>query len=420
MLKQFMSNDFNKNVLKLMTGATVAQAIPIAISPILTRLYTPEDFGVLALFVAITTIFGSIVNARYELAIVLPEKEEDSINLVSLSILIATFMSLFLLIIILVFHNEILLILGNEQISIWLYFVPLVVFFLGLFNALNYLNTRMKTFGIIAKVKVVKSISLTIVQLGLGFLKMGAGGLVSGQIVSHIFTNYRLARETLKNKALLSYIKLKDMKRLAKRYSNFPKYSMGATLANSLSQHLINFFLPIIYSVSTLGFYSLVQRILGIPSSIIGTSVGQVFFQKACEEKARKGNAKQTFNATFKKLIVISIPSFLILFIIAEDLVAFVFGEAWREAGVYTSILAPLFMFRFINTPLSTITSVFEKNHIALIMQLSYLTLTLIIFTTMYYLKVRIIGFLICYSIVFSLYNFVRLFIFYKISLGKN
>src|SRR5690625_747247 len=113
MLKKMLSSDANKNIIKLMTGATMAQAIPVAISPILTRLYTPEDFGVLALFVAIITIFGSIANARYELAIVLPKKEEDSINLVALCILIALSLSLILLFVIILFHSEILHLLGN-------------------------------------------------------------------------------------------------------------------------------------------------------------------------------------------------------------------------------------------------------------------------------------------------------------------
>ncbi|WP_339226790.1 oligosaccharide flippase family protein [Oceanobacillus sp. FSL K6-2867] len=420
MLKQFMSNEFNKNVLKLMTGATIAQAIPVAISPILTRLYTPEDFGVLTIFIALTAIFGSIVNARYELAIVLPEKEEDSINLVALSILIAIFISSLLLVAILLFKNSIILLLGNDQIGLWLYFVPLTVLFIGIFNSLNYLNTRLKMFGVIAKVKVVKSVSLAIVQLGLGFLKVGAGGLVSGQIVSHVFANGKLAKEVFSNKALLSYIRIKDMVRLGKRYSSFPKYSMGAVLANNLSQHLISFFLPALYSISSVGFYGLVNRILGMPSTIIGNSVGQVFFQRASEEKLIHGNAKATFNSTLKKLLIISTPLFIIFFIAAEDLVAFVFGEDWREAGLYSSILAPLFMIRFINTPLSTITSIFEKNHVALIMQLSYLIVTIVLFLIAYYFRMSIIHFLVMYSVVLFLYNCVRLFIFKRISTGEE
>ena len=81
-------SEFSRNVLTLMTGTTIAQAIPIAISPILTRIYTPEDFGILALFVAISTIFGSIANGRYELAIMLPKKDEDAINIFALGFIV--------------------------------------------------------------------------------------------------------------------------------------------------------------------------------------------------------------------------------------------------------------------------------------------------------------------------------------------
>jgi O-antigen/teichoic acid export membrane protein len=77
-------SEFGRNVLTLMTGTTIAQSIPVAITPILTRLYTPEDFGLLAVFVALTAILGSIANGRYELAIMHPEKDEESINIAAL------------------------------------------------------------------------------------------------------------------------------------------------------------------------------------------------------------------------------------------------------------------------------------------------------------------------------------------------
>lgn len=112
-IKQITQNEFNRNVVTLLTGTTVAQAIPVMISPILTRIYTPEDFGVLALFIAITSIFGSIANARYELAIVLPEKDEDAVNIVALCILIAFSISVGLFVAVSIFHTPILRLLNN-------------------------------------------------------------------------------------------------------------------------------------------------------------------------------------------------------------------------------------------------------------------------------------------------------------------
>jgi O-antigen/teichoic acid export membrane protein len=145
-----LKSEFTRNVLTLMTGTTIAQAIPIAISPILTRIYSPEDFGVFALFVAITSIFGTIANGRYELAIMLPKKDEDAINIFALGFIITTFISLLLLILVLIFQDKIVDILKNEDIRVWLYFVPLAVFFVGLYNILNYFNNR-KTIQIPSK-----------------------------------------------------------------------------------------------------------------------------------------------------------------------------------------------------------------------------------------------------------------------------
>ena len=147
MIKKYISDsEFARNVITLMTGTTIAQAIPIAISPILTRIYSPEDFGVLALFISISAIFGSIATARYELAIMLPEKNEEAINITALCIIISFFLSSVLFLIVSVFHVKIVELIGNQSISRWLYFIPLIVLFIGIHNSLSYYNTRNKYF----------------------------------------------------------------------------------------------------------------------------------------------------------------------------------------------------------------------------------------------------------------------------------
>ena len=130
MLKRFKpKSEFNRNILTLMTGTTIAQAIPIAISPILTRIYTPEDFGIFAIFLAITLIIGSIANGRYELAIMIPKKDEDAINIFALGFIITTSISLLLLVLVLIFQKYFIFLLKNEEIGVWLYFFPILLFF---------------------------------------------------------------------------------------------------------------------------------------------------------------------------------------------------------------------------------------------------------------------------------------------------
>ncbi len=409
-------SEFSKNVLTLMTGTTIAQAIPIAISPILTRIYTSEDFGVFALFLAIATIFGSIANGRYELAIMLPKKDEDAINIFALAFIITCFISLVLLVLVIVFNDYFTTLLGNKEISLWLYFVPIAVFLTGLFNILNYFNNRKKQYKDLAKANIIKSIVLAIVQLSIGFIKTGASGLVSGQILSQVFSNTKLLRNIIKDEMLISKISKIKIIALAKRYKGFPKYSMWAILANTLSQHLTNILISSFFSIATLGFYSLVQRVLGMPTAIIGSAIGEVFFQQATKEKQQTGKAIKSFNSTIKKLIIIGLPSFGILFFIVEDLFAFVFGEEWRIAGFYAQIVIPFFFIRFVVATVSAIDTIMERQTIYLLFNIVLLTVSIFVVITFREKSFEI--FLSIFSIFMGLVYFIYGYVLFK--MAKN
>ena len=411
-------SEFNKNVLTLMTGTTIAQAIPIAISPILTRIYTPEDFGVLALFVAITSIFGSIANGRYELAIMLPKKDEDAINIFALGFIITLAISLVLLILVILFNSYFVKLLNNKEIGLWLYFVPVAVSFIGFYNLLNYFNNRKNNYKDIARATIIKSIILAIVQLSIGLIKNGASGLISGQIVSNLFANMRLFKNIVKDKVLISNISKLKIIALAKRYKDFPKFSMWAVLANTLSQHLTNILISSFFSVSTLGFYSLVQRILGVPSALIGNSIGQVFFQQATKEKQQTGKAINTFNSTVKKLIIIGLPSFGILFFIIEDLFVFIFGYEWKIAGEYGQIIIPLFFIRFVSSTVSNINIVFEKQKIGLYINILLMVSCVVTIYISNFLNLNFFNFLFLLSTILTLEYIMFLYYYFNLSRG--
>ncbi|KXJ59058.1 MAG: hypothetical protein AXW17_11905 [Colwellia sp. Phe_37] len=381
-------SDFSRNVLTLMTGTTIAQAIPIAITPILTRLYTPEDFGLLALFVSITAVLSSIANGRYELAIMLPEKDEDAINIAALGFLIAGFLSLFILAIVFVFNVEIINILASKEIGRWLYFVPLVVLMAGLYNVLNYLNIRKKLYKDIAKSNVYKSTAMATVQLVMGSMKAGSSGLILGKIISQIVANYRLAKNSLRSYDLPS-VSMHKIVGLAKKYSKFPKYSMWAGLANTSSTHITSILITWAYNLSTLGFYSLTQRALGMPASLIAGSIGQVFFEEATKEKNISGQAKKAFENALKKLIYIGAPTFFALYWVVEKVFIIAFGQNWSVAGEYAQILVPLFFIRFFVSPLTMMNVIFDKNEVGMYWQfgLFFLQTTLIVVAEMYELS---------------------------------
>ena len=395
-----------------MTGTALAQAIPVALSPILARMYTPEDFGLSALFFALVTIFGSISSGKYELAIMLPEKDEDAINIFAIGFILISLISTFLLIIALVFNSKISLLLGNPSIGIWLYFVPLVVFITGLYNILLYFNTRRKKYKDIANSTILKSIISVTAQLIIGFLKKGVTGLITGQILAQLFANMKLIKNITNDKVLISNINKTSILQQAKKYKNFPKYSVWAGLANTSSQQLTSILISSLFSIVTLGYYSLVNRVLSMPSSLIGSSIGHVFFQEATDEKLKFGKINKTFNGTIKKLVFIGLPVFTFLFFIIEDLFIFVFGSNWFEAGLYAKILIPLFFCRFISSSLSSVLIIFEKQKMELVINLILLLSSIVLI----YSFDKFTLFLSAFSFVMSANYILFLGYYYKLS----
>jgi O-antigen/teichoic acid export membrane protein len=201
---------------------------------------------------------------------------------------------------------------------------------------------------------------------------------------------------------------------LGKRYQNFPKYSMWATLANSLSQNLTNILISSFYSVATLGFYSLVQRVLGIPSSLIGGAVGQVFFQQATKEKQETGRSIKSFKSTIKKLFIIGIPFFGILFFIIEDLFTIVFGKEWQVAGKYAQLTIPLFFIKFISSTMSSILIIYEKQKNELMINILLMTTSI---GLMLYFK-EFNTFLFFFTIAMVMNYIIFLLYYYRLSKG--
>ena len=378
-------SEFSRNVLTLMTGTTIAQAIPIAISPILTRIYTPEDFGVFALFMAISSIFASIASGRYELAIMLPKKDEDAINIFALGFLISSSISLILLIIVILYNDYFIVLLNNKEIGWWLYLVPIAVFFTGLFNVLKYFNNRKKHYKSLAKASVIKSIIAAVLQLSIGFLKQGATGLITGQIVSQLFANMQLFKNIIKEKLLLRVSKVKIIA-LAKEYRDFPKFSMPGIMVNTLMIHLINILISLFYSLASLGFYTFAQRIIGLPTSFVGDAIGSVYFQELTKERQSTGCGLASFKKVLKKLIFLSVIIFSLVYFFIEDIIPYVFGDDWIEMGVYVKILVPLFMVQFVASPMSIAMTVFERQKLGFYWQLAMFVVTLaVIFASDYY-----------------------------------
>jgi O-antigen/teichoic acid export membrane protein len=371
----FFKSEFNVNVLTLMTGTTIAQAIPIAIAPILTRLYTPEDFGVLALFVAITSIITVIASLRYELAVVQPHSDEDAAALVVLSATIATVIALLLLIFIHLFNKELQLWLGSEEVGLWLYLVPACVFTQGLYQPLNYWQIRKKLFKSIGISKVNQAIGTAAVQVGTGSAAIGSAGLIWGNVLGQLVALITLIKKSLSDdKKTFRNVKYKQIKLNAIHYQKMPKYSTFGVVADSLSVQMPILVISKFYDIMQTGTFSLTFRVLSLPASLLSGALSQVLFQKISKmHHESPSKIKAAILKLFFVLLVIMIPFIGFIWLFGEDLFVIVFGEPWRESGRMAVILVVAVAIRFVVSPLSSVLVLDNNVKIGVLWQFIYL-----------------------------------------------
>ncbi len=392
----------------MITGTAIAQAMPIAISPILTRLYSPSEFGIFSLFISISAIINVIASGRYELAIMLPKSDEDAINITSLSIIIVTAFSFFSLLLIYFFNDWFSELFGNDEIGIWLFFLPLSMFFTGLYQSMNYWFNRKKQFKRISISRVSVSSTTAITNVGVGYFGGSGLGLILGTLFGQIYGSFVFVRFFYKSNELpLRRITRTKMYFLAKKYKDFPLYDAPASLLNISSQYITNILITKSYNAISSGYYFFAFRLMNAPMALLATAVQDVFKEQASRDFSELGNAKEVFISTFKKLCLLALAPCIVIFLFAPYIFGFIFGEEWREAGVYAQIMSPMLFFRFVASPLSFMFYIGGKQRLNLIGNLILLVFCLGSFAAASSVRDTIIYITVSFSFVYIGYLFV-------------
>lgn len=350
-LDKIRKNRFLVHVLTLMSGTAIAQGILFLFTPLLTRLFSPDDFGVFALYTALVSSLGIVAAWKYELAVMLPAKDEDARTLVWLSFFATIISSLLILILSLVLHDQLVSWFGAE-LGLVLYIVPAGVFFASIFQIMLNYSSRFKEFSRVSGSRIMQAGSGVGSQSLIGALKLFPLGLVWGKLFSDFSASLLLLWYHIRKGRLPGPLVSKlELKRLAREYDQFPRYQSLATFTNSLSQNLPAILLTFYYAPAIAGLYALTVRVLRAPTLLIGKSTREVYYQRASEMHSKGEPIFGLFRQTLGSLIKVGILPFIALTLISPWLFAVLFGEEWREAGQYAQLIIPWSFMGFINAP---------------------------------------------------------------------
>lgn len=362
MLKRFsLRSEFTKNTFVLIFGTVAAQSIPILLQPFLRRIYSPEDFGAMAVYLTIFGMITIVSSLRYEAAIVLPKNDVAAANILSLAARINIIFS-FLLFAALLFLKDDLVQLINFPVkySGYLYFLPFATAAFGIYQSMNYWLIRQKAFKASANNKIVRRGIEGMIQAVAGVFKI-PGGLFLGDLAGNFANVFAGMRQLLKNKFTLKFLSGKKTGFVRIKYSDFPKYNVLPTLLSSAASVLPFLFINKFYSTETVGYLDLSRMVLSIPLIFISASISQVFFQQTTEKKHRSLSIKKDVRNILYVLLAVVFMEVIFILLFGPALFGFVFGSRYEVSGSFSRIMVFSFVFNFIGSAFSSIFITFEK-----------------------------------------------------------
>ncbi|MCK4922407.1 MAG: oligosaccharide flippase family protein [Bacteroidales bacterium] len=370
-ISRLRASEFLKNVFTLVSATSIGQAIALLIYPVLSRIYAPAEHGLFALYMSIISVTAIMSTGKYELSVMLPEKDKDGASIAVLSIIISFVFSIFLFILISFFGENFSILLGNPNLEKWLWFVPLSTFLIGIFQSLIYWSNRKKRYKKIAGANLSQSLSNSAVKISTSTIMSGGGGLIvgaiSGQIIGALVFLHKLFKS---DNAFFRKVNVSKLRELAKRYILFPKYNMIHYLTNNLSSSLPIFVLSSFFSPEKVGFYSFGFMMINRPMNLLSGSFTQVFSQRTIEMFNKGQFISKDVKKFVLRLLFIAILPFSLAAVFGPAIFDFVFGDNWLEAGKYMRILLPWLFVVFISSPLSFLPDMLSKQKKAMIIDL--------------------------------------------------
>ncbi len=366
---------FLRNVTILTVGTVFAQALMVAALPMLTRLYSPEDFSLLAVYVAIISIVTVVSCLRYNIAIPLPEHDADGIALLAVALLAACVVSMLCALPVILAPEATARLIGQLGLRPYLWMVPVGVFIASVYNALQYWASRKKRFALVTQTRMTRAVGGVGTQLGLGVVNPAPFGLIFGHMIYGGLGIAGLFRNLVRDdRALLGELERSNMQKQARTYRRFPLYSVPEALFNTAGAQLPLIIIAAMVAGPEAGFLFLAMRVMGLPMGLVGSSIAQVFLAEA-PAKLRDGTLADFTRRTMWLLFRTGAPVMIAVGVIAPLFFPLVFGPEWARAGWLVAWMTPWFVLQFVASPVSMAIHVLGHQRMALALQVAGLVL---------------------------------------------
>ncbi len=361
---KYKSSSFIRNAITLVSSTVVAQALPILTAPILTRIYSPDDYGTLGIYMSVSGLFGVFATLGYSNAIMIVKDDEEAISLTTVCFYNSILIAAISLLLTIGLKNYVIVHFQAEKLAgAYLFFIPMTIFLTGVNTTLSVWANRKLKYKRLAISRIGTSLFTPILSIVLGLIYKNFFGLFAGLIGGQlIFTLFLWGQSKKEDKFRLNKLDFISVKAYYLKHRNFFLYSLPADFVNNFTNQAPVFVLSSMAGMSVVGQFNMSSRMLAVPSFLISSSIGDVFKQRASADFHQLGTCRPIFIKTFKTLLIISIPLFGLLFLFGPEIFALAFGERWRQAGSMSRVMVLMYFLRFVISPLTYVYYIKNKQ----------------------------------------------------------
>ena len=368
-----MYKQFLKNISVLVVGTSLAQSFTILASPILSRLYTPEQFGQYGTFIVSVGLLSTIAALSYEMAIVKQSKSSKANQIFQICLFIAfsTSSVIFLLASMFGFFIEI-------PFAI---LVPIAMLLYAVNNAIYSLLNRYELYPLLAKAQILRSGSIVLLQVTFGYLSFTYYGLALAAIVAALITFIYGYFQFIAIYKIGRFPSIKTTKILLTENIDFARYGVPQNLMSYVSANSPVFILSFYFGLAVVGSYFFAMKLVQIPANFFGAAIKRVFYRRAEVLKSDVELLLKLYVRMTSLMTIIIVPVMILWFFNAEKIFPLIFGAGWDSAATISKWLLIWFGLQFVMAPTRSLFLVFDIQRNMLIFDtiLGFLRLGLLV-----------------------------------------
>jgi O-antigen/teichoic acid export membrane protein len=363
--------EFARRVALLSGGTAAGQAIALAFTPIITRLYSPAEYGVLGVYISVLGILSVAAMLRFEFAIPVAADERESRAVLRLALGVALVTSALAALVLLVADGPILRAAPSlAPMAPYLWMIPVGMLAAAGYQALSFRALRRQEIATLSRTRLTQSLGMTLTQALLGVLHAGPVGLLLGYVLGQsggtatLWRGERVARTTPTPSPV-------EVRAAASRFARFPRYSAPAAMLDSMAANVPLVLFAAAFGTVVVGWLSLVQRVLLVPLNLVGASTTQVVFAELSRaHREDPASLPALFARRLRQIGLLAVSLTAAVVVGGTTLVPFLFGREWAPAGWCVAALAPAALLGFVAQPFGAVLDVLQRQDLHLLREI--------------------------------------------------